>query len=99
MNVPESCVGHREVAGEALTGVSIGQPLSRERKRVPRADAVHWAEGNTHGCAIASVRELGVVGDPGMSIRTSHGNREISSLATCGVLHGVRIGKARSRSR
>ena len=24
MNVPESCVGHREVWGEALTGVSVG---------------------------------------------------------------------------
>ena len=27
---PESCVGIREGAGEALTGVCIGQPLSRE---------------------------------------------------------------------
>ena len=31
MFVPESCVDHREVVGEALTGVPIGQPLSRER--------------------------------------------------------------------
>ena len=27
---PESCVGVREGAGEALTGVRAGQPLSRE---------------------------------------------------------------------
>jgi hypothetical protein len=27
---PESCVLHREVQGEALTGESVGQPLSRE---------------------------------------------------------------------
>ena len=27
---PESCAGTREGAGEALTGVCIGQPLSRE---------------------------------------------------------------------
>ncbi len=26
---PLSCVGHREVPGEALAGESIGQPLSR----------------------------------------------------------------------
>jgi hypothetical protein len=27
-----SCVGHREVSGEALAGESIGQPLSRESR-------------------------------------------------------------------
>jgi hypothetical protein len=27
---PESCVVHREVYGEALTGETVGQPLSRE---------------------------------------------------------------------
>ena len=34
---PESCVVHREMQGEALTGESVGQPLSRERSkfRVP----------------------------------------------------------------
>jgi hypothetical protein len=29
---PLSCVGHREVSGEALAGESIGQPLSRESR-------------------------------------------------------------------
>ena len=35
--VPESCAAHREVRREALTGVRIGQPLSRDRSlsRVP----------------------------------------------------------------
>ena len=35
--VPESCATHREVRREALTGVRIGQPLSRDRclSRVP----------------------------------------------------------------
>jgi hypothetical protein len=35
--VPESCVTHREVRREALTGVRTGQPLSRDRveSRVP----------------------------------------------------------------
>ena len=35
--VPESCAAHREVRREALTGVRIGQPSSRDRSlsRVP----------------------------------------------------------------
>ena len=32
---PLSCVGHREVSGEALAGESIGQPLSRESRFNP----------------------------------------------------------------
>ena len=39
-----SCVVRRQ--GEALTGASIGQPLSRERSLFPGADAFHSAEGN-----------------------------------------------------
>lgn len=81
MNVPESCVGHREVSGEALTGVSIGQPSSREITLIPRADAFHSAEGNSRVCAIASTHALGVVIDTGMSIRALSGNREVSSPA------------------
>ena len=30
---PESCVAHREVRCEALTGVRAGQPLSHDRAR------------------------------------------------------------------
>ena len=52
--VPESCVSHREVWGEALTGVRVGQPLSHDRNLIPGADAVAYAEGNTDGRAIAS---------------------------------------------
>jgi hypothetical protein len=38
---PESCVVHREVQSEALTGESVGQPLSRESfNSVQGADAV-----------------------------------------------------------
>jgi hypothetical protein len=45
---PESCVAHREVRDEALTGELAGQPLSRESfKLVQGADAVSVAEGNT----------------------------------------------------
>jgi hypothetical protein len=45
---PESCVVHREVRDEALTGEPVGQPSSREsNKLVQGADAVGLAEGNT----------------------------------------------------
>jgi hypothetical protein len=98
MNVPESCAAYREVRREALTGVSIGQPLSREITLIPRADAFHSAEGNSCGRAIASAHTLGVVTDTGMSICALSGNREVSSPTTK-KLRVVRIGKARSRSR
>jgi hypothetical protein len=52
--VPESCVSDREVRREALTGVRIGQPLSRDRNAVPGAHAVPLAEGNTSWRVIAS---------------------------------------------
>jgi RNA-directed DNA polymerase len=55
--VPESCVTGREARGEALTGVRVGQPLSREiLMSAPGADAVTEAEGNTGERAIASAR-------------------------------------------
>ena len=53
---PESCAVHREVFGEALTGVRAGQPLSRERISSPGADAVRFAEGYMVARAIASAR-------------------------------------------
>jgi hypothetical protein len=54
--VPESCASDREVRREALTGVRIGQPLSRDRNVVPGAHAVPKAEGNTSGCVSASAK-------------------------------------------
>jgi len=52
---PESCVGRREASGEALTGVRVGRPLSRESVyEVQGADAVQAAEGNTAEGASAS---------------------------------------------
>ena len=45
---PVSCVAHREVRDEALTGEPVGQPLSRESNKLVRgADAVRVAEGDT----------------------------------------------------
>ena len=50
---PESCGACREARVEALTGVRIGQPLSRE-SLLWGADAVETAEGNMAGGVIAS---------------------------------------------
>ena len=55
--VPESCVSNsREARHEALTGVRAGQPLSRDRKLIPGADAVCVAEGHMFECVNASTR-------------------------------------------
>jgi hypothetical protein len=53
---PESCVASREAAIEALTGAHAGRVLSCEiiATRVPTS--FRMAEGNTGGCAIASIR-------------------------------------------
>ena len=97
---PESCVVHREVYGEALTGESVGQPLSRESvKSVQGADAVSVAEGNTDGGVLASARTAL------RGLRSWHADRlfarEPGDLQPDrSVYHGpVRIGKTRSRSR
>ena len=53
---PKPCVGTRKGDGEASAGERTGQPLSRERSRIPGADAFQIAEGNTDGRASASAR-------------------------------------------
>ena len=53
---PEPCAGIREGVGEASVGERAGQPLSRDRKLIPGADAVCVAEGNMSRSAIASAR-------------------------------------------
>jgi len=53
---PEPCAGICEDAGEASAGGRAGQPLSRDRKQIPGADAVCVAEGNTSESASASAR-------------------------------------------
>ena len=45
---PESCAEYREVRREALTGVRIGQPLSRENVINSGADAFGLVEGNMY---------------------------------------------------
>ena len=96
---PEPCAGIREDVGEASAGERAGQPLSRDRKLIPGADAVCVVEGNMSKSANASTWAtrrgrrtwharmlLGrEPGDP------TSDHRRVADL--------VRIGKARSRSR
>ena len=95
--VPESCAVCREVQREALTGVRVGQPLSRERSRVQGADAVAVAEGNTDRCENASTCTAL------RGLRTWHARtlleREPGDLQLDHAFGVARIGKARSRSR
>jgi hypothetical protein len=51
---PEPCACIREDVCEASVGERAGQPLSRDRKLSPGADAVCVAEGNTSECVNAS---------------------------------------------
>ena len=48
---PESCVGVREAAGEALTGAHAGQPSSCEIRRSGVPTPLSEAEGHTAGGA------------------------------------------------
>ena len=51
---PESCVGGRETAGEALTGGNIGRVLSRENLNCGAPTPSPWVEGNTEPSEKAS---------------------------------------------
>ena len=61
---PESCVGIREDAGEALTVERIGQPSSRESLIFPDADVVEITEGNMGSAITRALTQSGVVEDP-----------------------------------
>jgi hypothetical protein len=99
--VPESCVRNcREARHEALTGVRVGQQLSRERNFLQGADAVTLSEGNTDGCAFASAR-MSLRGLRPWHARTllarEPGDLQLDRRRPYG--QAARIGKARSRSR
>ena len=96
---PKPCVGTREGAGEASVGECIGQPLSREIRVNPGADAVLVAEGHMAGCALASAR-LTRRGRRPWHVQTLFA-REPGDLVSGqdGLPFLARIGKARSRSR
>jgi hypothetical protein len=85
----ESCIGPREGAGEALTGVRTGQPLSREIETPPRkrwllrgADAVEISGRQDWGrryreTLLDSARSETLR----MYVSTLSGNREILCLS------------------
>ena len=79
-SVPESCVAHREVCDEALTGEPAGQPSSRESdKLVQGADVVSVTEGNTD-------RRVSASGCPTLrGLRTWHVGTLPSPLAQCAL--------------
>jgi RNA-directed DNA polymerase len=80
---PESCVGDRKGAGEALTGAHVGQPSSCEIRSSGVPTRLSDAEGHTEGGDIGEPSS-----DPAQSetLRTrgnsSHGKREIPWVPT-----------------
>jgi hypothetical protein len=102
---PESCVGVREDAGEALTGVRAGRVLSREIHAPPRGGLLRGADAVEIG-GRQNVRyrqgemsqDLARSETPSMYGRTSRGNREVprsSAAARC----ADRIGKSQDARR
>lgn len=94
---PESCVGAREGAGEALTGVRAGWPLSRESKLSRMPTRCHQWKATRMGALLRAPGRSGVVVEASMCGSSLRGNRE--SLGLAGRAPPVRAGKARSRSR
>ena len=99
---PEPCAGIREDVGEASAGERAGQPLSRDRKLIPGADAVCVAEGNMPESAIASAwatrRGRRTWHACTLPVREPGGLTVDQRPLTVGVAL-ARVGKARSRSR
>ena len=98
---PEPCAGIREDVGEASAGERAGQPLSRDRKLIPGADAVCVAEGHMY----VQERQRKRLGDPAWSknLARTHapctGTGRIAGSATGPEGWMVRGGKVRSRIR
>ena len=77
---PESCAMHREVHGEALTGETTGQPLSREISESGMPTLCVKAEGNTeHGANRKPCTDPSRSETLRMSGSLLHGSWEISS--------------------
>jgi hypothetical protein len=78
---PESCAGTRKGAGEALTGVHTGQPLSCEINRSRMPTLLIGAEGNTeHGVRRESCEGSAQSKTLSMCENSLHGNREIPEI-------------------
>ncbi len=95
--VPESCGTCREARVEALTGVSIGQPLSTETSHLD-ADCFNVQEGNTTGGATASPQSVRRCPRP-WHVDTLFATGTGRSRGRPGVRRLVRVGKVTSRIR
>ena len=99
---PEPCAGIREGVGEASVGERAGQPLSRDRKLIPGADAVCVAEGKmskrANASAWATRRGRRTWHACTLPVREPGGLTVDQRPLTVGVAL-ARVGKARSRSR
>jgi len=96
---PESCVGVREDAGEALTGGRAGRVLSRERKLLRDADAVEEGGRPHPGCRAGEApRSPARSETPRMHGNTSHGNRESLGSPSADGAAG-RVGKSQDTRR
>ena len=88
--VPESCVRRRrEAHHEALTGVRVGQAIEPRNLNLPGCRRCS-AGGRQHGRVRYSECPSGPAWsrEPGMHVRSLHGNREIFCLATDAVSGG-----------
>lgn len=102
---PESCVGVRKDAGEALTGVRAGWVLSREMHAPPRGGLLRGADAVEKGGRRDLLRRAGETRQdparsetPGMYASTSLGNREIPRASAI-ARSAERIGKSKDSSR
>src|SRR6516165_10017731 len=80
---PESCVGGRKDAGEALTGAHVGQPPSCEIRSSGVPTLLSEAEGHTEGDVIGeSLPDPAQSKTLSMRGNFSHGKREIPQVPT-----------------
>ncbi len=102
---PESCVGVREGAGEALTGVRAGWVLSREIHAPPRGGLLRGADAvEIDGRQYRRRRQGEAPQDPArsktprMHASTSRGNREVPPVSAI-ARSAERIGKSKDSRR
>jgi hypothetical protein len=98
---PESCADVREGGGEALTGVRVGQVLSREKESIHRgADAVR-VDGRQYpaGCYRKTSWDPARSETLCMHGNTSSGNREVPRSPAKKSIAAGRIGKFKDVSR
>jgi hypothetical protein len=97
---PESCVGNRKVAGEALTGAHAGRVSSRETPATLWGADVFGTGGRQHGMRRNGKTHLSPTRSktPCTHGNTSHGSREIPRPLRAVGSRG-RIGKSKDAIR